>query len=123
MADNQNVIVLTRATYDNRQREGQISADTIYVIQEDTTSSGKFMTMNFGEAQITDLINLNKLVTLPANLTPADYENINIPITFAIKNKLYVLEDDVRNIARAYVCKDDLTTIPLYGTCMWEDLT
>ena len=112
------VLVVTRATYDSRKEQGEILNDVLYIVQEPSTNSNKFLSFYLGLAQCTDIISLDGSIVITGD---TDFSTINIPSELAIKNKLYTLIDDTNNIIRVYSCDNHLQTIPLCGLPIWED--
>ena len=112
------VIVLTRATYDNRKAQGEILNNVIYIVIENSTISDNFLSLYLGEARVTDIISLDELITITAQ---TDLSFISIPAQLAIKDKLYTLMDNTNNIIRVYGCDGSTNLFPLVGLPMWED--
>jgi len=111
-------LVVTRATYNNRKSAGTLLDDVLYLVIEPSSYPDKFLSLYLGKARVTDLIDLDGIIPISENET--DFNNVNVPVTLPIKDKIYTLTDTINDVVRAYSCRDDGTTIPLYGTPVWE---
>ena len=116
------VIVLTRATYDNRKSEGTILNNVIYLVIEASVNEENFLSMYIGLNRVSDLISLDNVIDVENQ--EIDLNNIQIPAIFPVVGKIYTLIDnrDGENVfLRAYACLTDGTLAPLYGACIWEN--